>query len=226
MLETIRFIVFDFDGTLATCPYDFQQMRHAVLTVALAYGLAHEQMGGHAGLLETIELGVGQLAAEPERAHNFRAEALANLAALEYEAAAHTVLLPGIRQALSALHTAGFRAGIITRNSSAAVGRIIGAIPLPISHLLCREAVPRPKPHPDHAQRMLRLLGGGSSQALMVGDHPMDIEAGRAAGMHTAAVTTGQSDEATLRAAQPDLLFSNVVDLVHALLEKSSLVVS
>ena len=49
----------------------------------------------------------------------------------------------------------------------------------------------------------------------MVGDHPTDIAMGRAAGMTTVAVLTGQTDEAALRAAAPDV----VLPSAHALTE-------
>lgn len=210
-------LVFDFDGTLATCPFDFPRMRRAVTEVAVSYGLDATQLGTETGLLELVELGVTALQ-DPLQAHDFRVAALASLSALEYEAAALTVLLPGVLDALTALRASGYRMGIITRNSSAAVERVIGTVQLPVEFTLCREAVERPKPHPQHVEHMLRLLRSIPERALMVGDHPMDVATGKAAGMYTAAVLTGQSNAATLRNAEPDLLFPSVVALAETLL--------
>lgn len=211
-------LVFDFDGTLATCPYDFHHMRQSVLRVAVEFGLDPDHLGDDSGLLETIAFGEQLLADHPARAAAFRAAAMESLCALEYDAAAHTVLLPGIVDALHALRSAQYRLGIITRNSAAAVARIIGETALPVEHILSREAVTRPKPHPEHVQKMLALLGSEADSALMVGDHPMDVATGKAAGMGTVAVLTGQSSEHELRQAAPDWLFPSVVDLVAALL--------
>lgn len=215
--STINAVVFDFDGTLASCPYDFQQMREAVLVTAREFGLSRTEMGGKEGLLETIELGADLLAEEPARAEAFRRAGLASLAKLEYEAAEFSIILPGIRAALQQLSAQGIRLGIITRNSRAAVARIIGDTPLEVADILCREDVPDPKPHPDHVLRMMQLLQIARSEALMVGDHPMDIAIGQAAGMFTAAVLTGQSSEESLRAAKPDMLFPSIIELTEVL---------
>jgi phosphoglycolate phosphatase len=214
----ITALVFDFDGTLATCPYDFAHMRRVVLEAAQQHGIDPRHLN-EAGLLETIDDGARLLGADQLRAAAFREEAMGQLSALEYEAAALTRLLPGVPEALARLRAAGYRLGIVTRNSSAAVARIIGDTPLPFDALLCREDVRQPKPHPAHVLEMLHLLGRTPAVSLMVGDHPMDIAMGQAAHMPTVAVLTGQSDEPALRAARPDLLLPSVLELAEMLLD-------
>lgn len=216
-LTGINTLVFDFDGTLATCPYDFAQMRRSILATAEEHGLDPAQLDGY-GLLEAIAAGAELLGEDQLRAAAFREIATDRLSAIEYEAAAATCLLPGVVEALQALRAAGLRLGIVTRNSAAAVARIIGATPLPFDAMLCREAVERPKPHPEHVEQMLHLLGSIPALSLMVGDHPMDIEMGKAAHMGTVAVLTGQSDAAALRATHPDLLLPSVLELAAMLL--------
>jgi len=218
-MRHINTLVFDFDGTLANCPYDFAYMRRSILATAREHGLDPVLLNGF-GLLESIEEGTRLLGHVPETASAFQQIAMERLSAIEFEAAAATYLLPGVVEALEALRAAGFRLGVVTRNSTAAVQRIIGDIVLPVDAFLPREAVTLPKPHPAHAEAMLRLLDRTPAQALMVGDHPMDIEMGKAAGMGTVAVLTGQSSEATLRAAAPDLLLPSVIELAGMLLEK------
>lgn len=215
--DQISSIIFDFDGTLATCPYDFKFMRQSILATAEEYGLQREQLNGF-GLLESIEEGALFLAADPERAETFREVALNRLTEIEYEAAAKTRLLPGILDALDGLHTMGYRMGVVTRNSTLAVQRILGDIVLPVETILCREDVTNPKPHIDHVRRVLRLLDTLPVHALMVGDHPTDIQMGKAAGMATVAVLTGQTEEAKLRAANPDLVLPSVMVLARLLL--------
>lgn len=215
--HNVHALVFDFDGTLATCPYDFHAMRQAVLQVAVQYGLSIGQFTEQTGLLETIATGVRCLSHDTKQAEAFQQAALASLAAIEYEAAAVTVLIPGVVDALTKLRNAGYRLGVITRNSSAAVQRIIGSTRLPIEQLLCREDVLRPKPHPAHAEQMLALLNTKPQAALMVGDHPMDIEIGQVTGMGTVGVLTGQTDEETLRKANPDVILPSVIELSELL---------
>lgn len=67
------------------------------------------------------------------------------------------------------------------------------------------------KPAPDVVLHAVRALGRPVSW--MVGDSWLDVEAGRAAGLRTCAVTWGVSDPDRLRAARPDVL----VDTIDAL---------
>jgi phosphoglycolate phosphatase len=215
-LSGLTTVVFDFDGTLATCPYDFQKMRRALLAAVVEHGIDPAAVA-ELGLLETIEAGAVLLGEDQLRAETFRTEAMARLGAIEMEAAVLTRLLPGVVAALQRLRDAGYKLGIVTRNSVTAVKLIIGDAPLPFDAMLCREDVREPKPHPAHVLEMLRLLESTPALSLMVGDHPMDIEMGKAARMRTVAVPTGQSSPETLQAAEPDLLLPSVVELAALL---------
>jgi pyrophosphatase PpaX len=64
--------------------------------------------------------------------------------------------------------------------------------------------VARGKPHPDPVLRALELLGAEPGRALLVGDSPYDIAAGRAAGTATAAALWGAFPRAVLEAESPD----------------------
>ncbi|MHB0938670.1 MAG: HAD family hydrolase [Armatimonadota bacterium] len=218
--DDINTIIFDFDGTLATCPYDFTHMRLSILETAEAFGLAREELLGF-GLLEAVAEGA-RLLADSGRAEAFRVLAMERLGAIEYEAAAKTRLLPGILDALAGMHARGYLMGVVTRNSSAAVRLILGEVRLPVEVILCREDVPHPKPHIDHVHQVLQHLDARPEHALMVGDHPTDIQMGKDAGMATVAVLTGQTGEADLRAAAPDLLLPSVLVLAELLTEKNS----
>jgi len=75
------------------------------------------------------------------------------------------------------------------------------------------DEVARPKPNPDlplHAARALRVP---PSRAAVVGDSPVDIEAGRGAGTRTIAATYGYGEVRALRAANPDAEIARFADL-------------
>lgn len=220
-MQDITTLIFDFDGTLATCPYDFAQMRVSVLSAAVDFGIDVTALRDD-GLLETVAAGVEWLGGQHPQAAAFRDEAMRRLSDLEYEAAEYTFLLPGIMDALDRLQAAGYTLGVVTRNSAAAVRRILGATPLPLGVLLSRDDVPHPKPHPDHVYRALHQLDCAPDTALMVGDHPTDIAMGKLAGMRTVGVLTGQTDAEGLRTAVPDLLLPSVVELAGVLLGQQS----
>lgn len=67
------------------------------------------------------------------------------------------------------------------------------------------------KPDPAGA---LRLLGDlPRSQAVLVGDSPVDVATARAAGIRAVAVAGGYADPEALRASAPDLLLPSIRDL-------------
>jgi phosphoglycolate phosphatase len=69
------------------------------------------------------------------------------------------------------------------------------------------------KPAPDHLLALTADLGVSHARTLMVGDKIADIQAGRAAGAFTAAVTYGYGDLDSLTAASPDFLLARFAQL-------------
>src|SRR5690606_7650283 len=67
------------------------------------------------------------------------------------------------------------------------------------------------KPAPDVIHRALRAVGAQGTW--MVGDTVTDIQAGKAAGLKTYAVSWGTHDAATLATAAPDVLSDGLSDL-------------
>jgi HAD superfamily hydrolase (TIGR01509 family) len=82
-----------------------------------------------------------------------------------------------------------------------------------ISVVITRDDVPILKPAPDAIVECLRRLGVAASEAIYVGDSPVDIKAGKAAGTMTIGVLTGSSDYDTLMQEQPDMILPGVPDL-------------
>ena len=69
------------------------------------------------------------------------------------------------------------------------------------------------KPAPDQLLALTADLRVRPSRTLMVGDKTADIQAGRAAGAFTAAVTYGYGDLDSLTAASPDFLLQRFAQL-------------
>jgi phosphoglycolate phosphatase len=88
---------------------------------------------------------------------------------------------------------------------------------------LSRDHVPRPKPDPDHLIRALAVIGGGGATALMVGDHGIDIETGKAAGVLTAGVCSGNVSRGELTRAGADWVASDCEELVNILINEGIL---
>ena len=205
-----RAIVFDFDGTLAELTIDFALMKRKV--VALACALTDAEEPPDAGesiadlpVLELVEaLGRALDARSPALGLEYRSRARLAIVAQEMDAARCGVLLPVVRPMLADLRARGVGTGVITRNCSAAVRAVFPDIAAHTDVFLAREAVPDPKPHPDHLHRALGLLGAVPDRVLLVGDHPMDAACARSAGAHAAGVLTGSGTAEALAEAGCD----------------------
>jgi len=207
----IETVLFDFDGTLVETGLDFARMRRQVLALAARYGV--DPPGGMY-ILEAIAQTQRQLMGGcPQAVETFVQAAERILTDIELEGVARARPLPGVEETLRELRDQGARIGIVTRNCRPAVERILARFPLPHDVLLTRNDVERVKPDPAHLLEAACRLGSRPGWTLMVGDHPMDILAGRKAGMHTIAVTTTRrrSDFADV---SPDLMLEGVSEIL------------
>ena len=69
------------------------------------------------------------------------------------------------------------------------------------------------KPDPAPLKVAMEFCGAVPSETVMVGDSSIDIEAGKAAGVTTCAVTGGYHSREQLIAAVPDLIIDNLLEL-------------
>jgi phosphoglycolate phosphatase len=204
-------VLFDFDGTLVETALDFDRMRGEVLSLAARYGVSPPE-GLH--VLEAIAHARQQLTArEPHAAGTFVQEAEQILVDIEAEGAARARPLPGVEETLRSLREQGARVGIVTRNCRPAVEPILARFSLPHDVLLTRDDVARVKPDPAHLLEAACRLGSRPEWTLMVGDHPMDILAGRQAGMRTAAITFTRPAP-DFADVYPDLVIGCIPDLL------------
>ena len=214
-------VVFDFDGTLAELILDFTAMKARVGRVAAAFLSDVPTPGGLPALeyarflAEAIGRDCAQNAARFER---FAARAIMDQ---EIEAARAARLFDAARPALAALVRAGTRVGIITRNCHAAVDIVFPDAADFAGVILARDDVCCVKPDPRHLLDALLVLGVRPARALMVGDHPMDVATGKAAGTRTAALASGRTPLAELARHDPDYLAADVAALAVRLHEGS-----
>ena len=188
----MKAMVFDFDGTLAVLTIDFGLMRRRVLEWMKACGIGEERIH-EKYLLEIIEE-VRHLMVEEKRAkeaETFFDGAHQILKEVELEAAAGGKLIPGSKGVLLSLREKGVKVGIVTRNCEDAVRRVFPDVDAYCDVFVSRDGVRKVKPHPDHLTSVMRALRVSGAEAVMVGDHVLDILAGKKVGMKTVGVLTG-----------------------------------
>ncbi len=112
-------------------------------------------------------------------------------------------LFPHVMETLAALQEAGF---VLTIASSRSYGSLMEflremRIEPYISYVLGANSVTHAKPHPEPVLKTMADLGYAPDETLVVGDMPVDIQMGAAAGAHTCGVTYGNASRKDLAAA-------------------------
>jgi HAD superfamily hydrolase (TIGR01509 family) len=161
-----RHWIFDLDGTLTRAVHDFDGIRTSL-------GLPQGKP-----ILESLDQ-LPKEEAAPKRQW---------LDAMELELAQASTPQAGIVEHLQALHAAGTRLGILTRNSKrnalASIEALGVAALFDEAHVLGRDEAAF-KPDPAGLHHLLAAWDARPEDALFAGDGRFDLEAGRRAGIRT-----------------------------------------
>lgn len=218
-LPEIRAVLFDFDGTLAHLTIDFTHMRRLVLAeLGAILGAEHPALGrDELPVMELIHAACAWAAnaGQDDDAREIARRAEGAVSAYEVEMADPSALFPQTEILLRSLKRRGVKIAIVTRNCRAAVEKVFPHHAGLCDALVCRNDVgpEELKPRPGQLLKALELLACAPGKALMVGDHPMDILSGRAAGCLSGGVLTGNSGREAMQAAKPDWLAQDVAEL-------------
>jgi len=213
--STIQTIIFDFDGTLAKLNIDFFQMRESVLKLISFYGISKNDLPTDY-ILEMIDSAKEVLwRHSPDAAQSLYEKAHAVIEEIETTAAKDGELFGETRELLNTLPSLAISCGIITRNCSKAVKIVFPDISSYCPVVVSRDDVTRVKPHPEHLNAALSKLGAAGKNALMIGDHPLDIQTGRNAGTKTCGVLTGRCKKDDFVEAGADLILAKAADILN-----------
>jgi pyrophosphatase PpaX len=212
----LKAALFDFDGTLVdTTEMIYQGMRHAASTVLGRGDIPRETLLANVGQplprqMELIDAEKAELLLEAYRHHHEE-----NHDALIQE-------FPQVAQALSRLRSAGIKVAVVTSKRRMSVEMALNNFPdlrNVVDRFVTMEDTNEHKPHPEPLWRGLELLGGiPKEEAAYVGDSPFDVEAAKAAGLTSVAVSWGAFSEDRLREAEPDHLVPDIESAVEVLL--------
>ena len=212
----LKAALFDFDGTLVdTTEMIYQGMRHAASTVLDRDDIPRETLLANVGQplprqMEIIDAEKAELLLEAYRHHHEE-----NHDALIQE-------FPQVAVTLSRLRSAGIKVAVVTSKRRASVEMALKNFPDQrnvVDRFVTMEDTNEHKPHPEPLWRGLELLGGiPKEEAAYVGDSPFDVEAAKAAGVTSVAVSWGAFSENRLRGAEPDHLVPDIESAVDVLL--------
>jgi phosphoglycolate phosphatase len=207
--SSLHAVLFDFDGTLAD---SYQAITASVNHVRAGHGLPplkEEAVRPHVGrgmpyLLEHTVPGVNQEKDQATYREHHPSVMLTG-----------TRLLPGAREALSAIHASGRRVGVCSNKPRAFTKELLEYLDIGqyVAAAFGPEDVARPKPAPDMIRVALAWLRVPADQALYIGDMVVDIETACAAGVTVWVVPTGSEDRSALETAGPERILRDLFEL-------------
>lgn len=212
-MKDVKGIIFDVDGTLAGSVEFFYEIALEVLKLAKVPPVSREKV--YAMMRVGDESPLRKLFPtdhpDPEGTVQRITESRMDGWLKRYHE--DTKAIPGTLEVLNMLHRKGFVLGIATSSGRAlpfldswGVRHLFGTI-------IGREDVENRKPHPEPVFKCLDGLGIEPTYAVYIGDSPIDIQAGKAAGVRTIGVLTGTSDNAVMIQERPDHILPSVSDL-------------
>ena len=206
-----RGYIFDLDGTLAdsyaalTASINFA--RAAAALPPLDVDALHRMVGR--GLRNLVRVGVPGM--DEDRAISLFTEHHPSVVV------SGTRLLPGARDVLTELGRRGLPVAIASNKPDRFTREIVDAFDLAdtVAEIWGPDRAGAPKPDPAMLVGAAESLGLSDGGAVYVGDMTIDVEVGRAAGLPVWAVPSGGSSPEELRAAGPDVLLTDLHDLLR-----------
>ncbi len=218
-LHPIKAIIFDFDGTLAVLNIDFSLMRERIMALVSHFGIEEGSIRERY-LLEMIDEVYPILwEKDSSGAEEFYERAHQILHEVELKAAGEGKLILGTEVVLRMLRERRIKVGIVTRNCEEAVRKVFPDIDDYCDVFISRDSVEKVKPHPDHLNSALEALKVSEKEAVMVGDHIIDIQAGKRAGMMTIGVLTGRIKREEFEEAGADYILKDVTEVYELVKE-------
>jgi HAD superfamily hydrolase (TIGR01509 family) len=215
----LKGIVIDMDGTITRFNLDYATARRRTLDELERLGLRTPEMNEQASLWVVLNKLRDTL--KPEGFRKLRNTFYGFFEEMEVKAAHEVALYPGAVDTLRELRSKSLKLGLVTNNSRAGTYLTLKRLniqPL-FDAIVTRDDCEEMKPAAAPILKILAEMGVSPESAILVGDGVMDVMAARAAGIRSAAVTTGPFPIERLLKAQPDYLLSSVNDL-PSLVEK------
>ena len=187
----VKAVLFDLDGTLADTSPDMTDALNLLLTKYNRPTLEYDYVRNHTsrGSIAMIQLGFKDIL-EEEHSNQLRNEFLQIYAE---NLCNKTKLFPGVKELLDTLDENEIPWGIVTNKPGALAEPLVQELDIAFRAvcMVSGDSLSRRKPDPDQLHHAANMLGIKELHTVYMGDDPRDIQAGKAAGMHTAVAAYG-----------------------------------
>jgi len=131
---------------------------------------------------------------------------------------------PGALEAVQSLKAAGRQLALVTSKSRSVSERGLNRCGFQglFDVVVAAEDVRWHKPDPEPVRKALEKLGANPGDTVFIGDSPVDLEAGKAAGVRTAAALWGPFPRGELAPYSPDFWLAHADEITHLTREGST----
>ena len=193
--QNLKAVIFDLDGTLVDTADEFvpvvQGLRAEHGHDAMDPQRIRASVSNGARALVSLGLDINEDALE------FESKRLRLLELYSQVVGTMASPYPGIESLLARLQAKGIVWGISTNKPRAYTEPLLARLNIqpPPGSVVCPDDITNRKPHPESLYRNCHDLHCAPHEAIYIGDHLRDIEAGRRAGMYTIAAAYGYIEE-------------------------------
>jgi phosphoglycolate phosphatase len=203
----LKLLIFDLDGTLIDSSKDIADAINYAIEPSGIKPLTTNEIKAMVGygitrLIESLILPHPPLEKEDRRVFSAKEEAVNRF--LEYYSRHlldNTKPYPQVKETLSKL--GDYKKAVISNKREVFSKKVLEGLGLLgfFDLVLGSDSVPERKPSPIPVLEILKRVGASKDEAVIIGDSNFDIEAGKAAGVRTIAVTYGYRSKEVLKEA-------------------------
>jgi len=218
----IRLVIFDFDGTMADTRQNIVRVMQMVMRQLELPVADEETCASTIGLpLKDCFLHIYPELSDAEGEHcaeTYRQLFFANAKDFVPD------LFPHVRETMELLHAKGIHMAIASSRTSASLHGFVQEMNLSylVDMVVGSDEVTAHKPDPEPVYAILKSLKFSAEETMVVGDMPVDILMGAAAGTHTCAVTYGNASVESLKACGSEFVIQDMAELPCIINEKNS----
>jgi len=213
----VDLIIFDLDGTLIDSSEDIAWAANMALA-----DLGHGKIASEK-VKEGIGWGVKSLLEKMMPGEGAGRIEYARIRFLEYywgHSVVSTYLYPGVRETIEYFNQKNKKLAVVTNKPVKLSEKILSDFDIIryFNIILGGDSVANRKPHPEPVEKAIASFGVTRERSVIVGDSPVDCEAGKRAGIATIGVEYGFRSRKELEEAGCDVIIKKITDLKNIIL--------
>jgi len=215
---TIKAVIFDLDGTIASFNIDYRAVRADVRSFLITRGLPASVLSTNESIFEMLkktEIFMKNNGKSEKTIEDIREKASAIAEKYELEAAKSTCLLPGVKETLKALKKMSLKIGLCTINSEKSTNYILKRFEISefFDAVTPRNMVKYVKPNAEHLETTLKALEVNPEEAVVVGDGVSDMKCAKELKAIGVGLPTGVSEPKELINSGANYIITSITDL-------------